>query len=473
MNEIRILPRIKTKRRYHHYAIVPCILFSCGTAVPANGFFFAQPRPTSWMNHHYQILRRESRVLDSHTIEMSSNEEKFDGNDDDSTDSSLIHSLMKLASAHCASQALHTAVQLEIPDILDEKQRCCSIDELCEAVTAAAAAKSASGMKRNCNRDALLRTMRLLTTIDIVREEKAPSGDATEDTSASFCFSLTKLGKCLRTTPATGETSMAPCVSHWMEAPLWDAWLGLPAYIREGESSALPFERANGGVSSDFWYNKDDHPESLGQANAFVKLIHEQEIEAVAKNFDWSFCRGKRLVDVGGHNGLLAAAIARREPTIDCYCLDLPEVIAGVQNAPEGITMVPGNVFEPATIPPCEVILMKHFCDRCMWDETETVNLLRSCRSALLNSSSSSSNTNDNESRRIIIADAVLPNCGCVDERNELALYLDALYMLVGRERQRTKMEWEELANSAGLDLVGVESTSVPSCSLIILEARS
>ena len=413
-------------------------------------------------------------MLESHTIEMSSNEEKFD--DDDSTDSSLIHSLVKLASAHCASQALHTAVQLKIPDILDEKKRCCSLDELCEAVTAAAAAENNSGTKRNCNRDALLRTMRLLTTIDIVREEKAaPLGGADDDDpSASFCFSLTKLGKCLRTTPtpATGETtSMAPCVSHWMEAPLWDAWLGLPAYIREGESSALPFERANGGVSSDFWYNKEDHPESLGHANAFVKLIHEQEIEAVAKNFDWSFCRGNRLVDVGGHNGLLAAAIARREPTIDCYCLDLPEVIAGVQKAPEGVTMVPGNAFEPATIPPCEVILMKHFCDRCMWDETETVNLLRSCRSALLNSSSS--NTNDNQSRRIVVADAVLPDCGRVDESNELALYLDALYMLVGRERQRTKMEWEKLAVSAGLDLVGVESTSVPSCSLIILETRS
>lgn len=364
-----------------------------------------------------------------------------DDNDDDDIGSSLLP-LMKLASAHCASQALNTAVRLKIPDILGENQY--SIEELCDAIAG-----------KKCNKDALLRTMRLLTTIDIVREEQ-------HFADGSFCFSLTKLGKCLRTTTtANGRTkpSMASCIQHWMEEPLWDSWLGLPAYIEEGSTSMLPFERANNGISSDFWYNKEDHPESLRHANDFVRLIHDQEINAVV-NFDWSFCRGKRLVDIGGHNGLLIAAIAEKEPSIDCYCLDLEDVILNAPK-PETVTMVPGNVFDPNTIPPCDVILMKHFCDRCMWNEAETVDILRSCSSAL------------SQNGTIVIADAVLPDCGLVNETNELALYLDALYMLVGRERQRTKKEWEKLADLADLDIICVESTNVPSCSLIVLEKRS
>ena len=47
------------------------------------------------------------------------------------------------------------------------------------------------------------------------------------------------------------------------------------------------------------------------------------------------------------------------------------------------------------------------------------------------------------------------------------------MYMLVGRERQRTRSEWKALAKAAGLTLSGVIDTGVPSCPLIVLEPKA
>jgi hypothetical protein len=469
------------------------------------------------------------------TTFMTTSRDQDDDNDDDDDDeigTSLLP-LLKLASAHCASQALHAAIRLNIPDILDENQY--SIEELSDAIIISSSSgdgnnnnnKSNKKIKK-CNKDALLRTMRLLTTIDIVHEEEEvkqqqqkqnDDDDDDDGSSISIYFSLTKLGKCLRSRNSN-KPSMASCIQHWMEEPLWDSWLYLSDYIIEDDNNdnenendknenenedsnsdsdlhknennvLLPFERANDGISSDYYYNEIDHPESLKHANDFVKLIHEQEINAIVNWDYWSLhCRGKRLVDIGGHNGLLVAAIAQKEPTIDCYCLDLPEVILNssmnekIKQIIEqnNVTMVPGNVFDSQTIPSCDVILMKHFCDRCMWTDEETVQILKSCSSALIDADTDTdTDTGTGTAGKIIIADAVLPDVGYNtqedavnnNEQQQLALYLDALYMLVGRERQRTKMEWEKLASLSNLNLVSVHSTNVPSCSIIVMEKKA
>ena len=437
------------------------------------------------------------------TTFMTSGDQDDDNDDDDDEIGTSLLPLLKLASAHCASQALHAAVRLNIPDILGANQY--SIEELSEAIIMSSSSggsnnNNTSNKKiKKCNKDALLRTMRLLTTIDIVHEEEqqhddrgSTTTDDDDESSIIICFSLTKLGKCLRSRNSN-KPSMASCIQHWMEEPLWDSWLYLSDYIIEDDDddnnndknengNVLPFERANNGISSDYYYNENDHPKSLKHANDFVKLIHEQEINAIVNWDYWSLhCRGKRLVDVGGHNGLLVAAIAQKEPTIDCYCLDLPEVILNSASSMKettkqiieqnNVTMVPGNVFDSQTIPSCDVILMKHFCDRCMWTDEETVQILKSCSSAL-------AMDGDADSGKIIIADAVLPDIGyntqdaVNDNEQQLTLYLDALYMLVGRERQRTKMEWEKLANLSNLNLISVHSTNVPSCSMIVMEKK-
>jgi hypothetical protein len=92
-----------------------------------------------------------------------------------------------------------------------------------------------------------------------------------------------------------------------------------------------------------------------------------------------------------------------------------------------------------------------------MWSEDETIQILRNCHDAL------------RPGGTLVIAEAVLPNHGNATPDNYLPLYMDALYMLVGREGQRTEIEWETLAREASFSINQITQTSVPSCSLIEL----
>ena len=368
-----------------------------------------------------------------------------------------------------------------------------SVDELAVAIEERIPLEDEDDEDLPCNRDALFRTLRLLTTIDVVREEPVVPPPASDDASAipsaqeSVRFSLTPLGRALRTENNDDDDDGTPrvgsAVLHWMEEPLWNSWLEVPDYIRDGgyedrSLTLLPFERANGAVPSDEYYNQHDHPVSLKRANDFVRLVHDQELRAVVNGFRWSDYRHKRLVDVAGNNGKLAEAIAAANPTLECSCLDLPSVVNSVPagDRPANVALIPGNVMDPDTIPDCEVLLMKHFCDRCMWFDDQTVEILRSCAQVLershRNSGGGDGAAPPDVRRKLIIADAVLPDCGddVVDASNALPLYMDAMYMLVGRERQRTRSEWKALAEAAGLFLTEVIDTGVPSCSLIVLE---
>jgi len=392
---------------------------------------------------------------------------------------SVLPGLLKLASMHATSAALNAAVRLKIPDLLGDQRM--SVDELAKAIEEEIPLEDDDDEDLPCNRDALFRTLRILTSIDVVQEELAPASASSAMLSAesSFRFSLTPLGKALRTEDDGDTPGVGSAVLHWTEEPLWNSWLEIPDYIRDGgyedkSLTLLPFERANGAVPSDEYYNQDDHPVSLKRANDFVRLVHEQELRAVVDGFGWSEHDRMRLVDVAGNNGKLAEAIAAANPTLEVSCLDLPSVVNNVPPAdrPTGVALVPGNVMDPDSVPDCEVLLMKHFCDRCMWFDDQTVEILRSCAAVLERSHRNAPEDAPVVRRKLIVADAVLPDCGTVDSSNDLPLYMDAMYMLVGRERQRTRSEWKALAEAAGLRLAEIVDTGVPSCSLIVLEPK-
>ena len=70
----------------------------------------------------------------------------------------------------------------------------------------------------------------------------------------------------------------------------------------------------------------------------------------------------------------------------------------------------------------------------------------------------------------IIIAEAVLPDdCSSATGTNRLHLYIDVLFLLVGREAARTESEWSDLAEKAGLRVDWITATSAPSCYIIVL----
>ena len=403
-----------------------------------------------WCNRLVFAFLFEAKVkveMMSRSQSMAINGENAEG--DDSNDEAA-QSLMELASRHFASQALHAFVKMEIPGILGISFM--SIDQISDLLD------EDIGERRKVNRDGLLRILRLMVAEGVLVQNKA--NNEQEITT----FGLSAKGKLLR---RGSQRDLASVVLHWMETPLWNAWAELPDYIvgdsavgQDTEESGrarkeiLPFEKAN-RISSDDFYCQDN-AESLKNANAFVRYISNEEEEAVLSGFNWAKLSGKTLLDVGGHKGKVMSLIASKYPEIKCISFDLPEVISSA-TAPEGVELFGGDIFQ-GDLPSCDAIFMKHFLDKVMWDKKQTIQILSSCRDALP------------DGGHIIIAEAVLPDdCSSATGTNRLHLYIDVLFLLVGREAARTESEWSDLAEKAGLRVDWITATSAPSCYIIVL----
>ena len=142
------------------------------------------------------------------------------------------------------------------------------------------------------------------------------------------------------------------------------------------------------------------------------------------------------------------------------------------ENKLNGVKLIAGNIFDVSSIPHGHIFLMKHFLDRCMWSEQETIQILKNCRRCFVEPTPSGPG-GLNAPQHLIIAEAVLPSSGEIDTASpsqRTSLYMDALYMLVGRERQRTRAEWEALASVAGWKIISMQSQQVPSCAILTLE---
>jgi len=252
--------------------------------------------------------------------------------------------LMQLASAHFTPQVLRCLVELGIPDIIGNENM--TIDDISKRLSVNND-DSDDDHNRRIEKDALLSVMRLSAAVGITVEELTQQNHTRSD-ERTYRFGLTSMGALLQTTQVPGQLSLASCVQHWTETPLWNSWLHLPDYIVGEGGRDLPFDRAN-GMSSDQYYGHDKS--SLHIANDFVRTISDGEISAIVEGFDWMTLSGKTLIDIGGHNGKVMGGVIKKFPGIECICLDLPEVIASAADPPPGVRLVCGNVMDPTSIP--------------------------------------------------------------------------------------------------------------------------
>ena len=414
---------------------------------------------TSRLATAFILCSQYSSWSQTHFVEMSSSSIST-ANDREPTgeeESDAAQSLMELASRHFASQALHAFVKMGVPDILGADFM--SIDQISGLLDEGIG--SSNSERRKVNRDGVLRIMRLMAAEGILIQGIAPANGSSSKEEQVVTFGLTAKGRLLK---RGGQQTR-------MEKPLWNAWSELPGYIvgdclaeqdndkcgNETED-VLPFEKAN-GMSSDDYYCQENG-ESLKNANEFVRYISAEEEKAVLSGFNWSQLSGKTVLDVGGHQGKIMSIIASKYPEIKCRCFDLPEVVSSV-TAPEGVELLGGDIFD-GNLPSCDIIFMKHFLDKVMWEEKDAIQILSSCREALP------------DDGQIIIAEAVLPDdCANASGTNRLHLYVDVLFLLVGREAARTESEWNSLVEKAGLRIDWITATSAPSCYIIVLSKKT
>ena len=365
--------------------------------------------------------------------------------------------LLQLSTAHFTSQALHSFVVLGVADVFQDE----------ESVTTLTVEDIAHRLKeRKINPvsvpiDALYRILRLLTASDVVVQELQQDESGGLET---ISFGITDTGRLLQQPKAEATTnsqhSFAPFVLHWMENPIWDAFSQLPEYILDGSNTSIyPFDRAHGGMGAPEYYSQDTHANAKFRQHRsqVAQMVSTSEIPALMKAIDWPSFSDQTIVDIGGGFGDLMAAVSQtyNQYNLTCVCLDLPSVVHGTE-APEGVTLVPGDMFESETIPPCDAIITKHVL--CDWPDEDVIRMLQSCHLALV------------QGGKLMIVDAVLVDGPDASNQWQIQTSVDVLLMLTGRHMDRSASQWKRLAAMSGFQIEKVISCpSAPSLNVSVL----
>ena len=324
--------------------------------------------------------------------------------------------LRHLTNGFQVSQAIHVAATLGIADLLADGPR--SVDDLA-AVTRTTPA-------------ALNRLLAALASVGIFVEVDGR-------------FGQTPLSDFLRS-DVTG--SIRAWAIHIGRPYYWNTWADLDVSVRIGSSAF----RAHHGV--DPWDYRRDHTEENATFNAAMTGLSAGMVESVVAAYDFSPIHS--LVDVGGGEGLLLAAILAANPHMQGIVFDQPHVVTGARNVLEraGVTnrcqLTGGSFFE--TIPPAaDAYVLKNIIHD--WDDAAALAILQRCRVAVP------------DRGRLLLVEHVLKPVNQPDPARFSDLNM--LVMLGGQERDPD--EFARLCEAAGFRLAAI----IPTASTYsVIEAR-
>jgi len=311
--------------------------------------------------------------------------------------------MLNLINGFQVTQAIRVASTLRVADHLKNGVR--------------SAAELASLTESNA--DALYRLLRALAAVGVFRE----GPDRT--------FSLTPMGDCLRTDSATPIGGWA---EHVGNPAYWGAWGDLLHSVRTSENA---FKHLHG---VDVWEYRVKHPEANTIFNRAMNDMSRGGSEAVVKAYDFSGFR--HVVDVGGGQGSLLAAILRVCTQARGTLFDQPQVVAGAeaQLQAHGVidrcNIVGGSFFE-AVPAGGDAYVMRHIIHD--WEDDQAIVILNSCRRAMCE-----------PAKLLLVERTVAPP-------NELPGKFSDLNMLVAPGgRERTSDEYAALFEKSGFELTRV-----------------
>jgi hypothetical protein len=303
-------------------------------------------------------------------------------------------SLFELVNGYQVSQALHVAAVLGIADRLADGPR------------------SADDLGVEADPDALRRLLRALAAAGVLSE----SGGR---------YALTELGQGLR---SDVPGSVAAWAAYIGRPSTWRAWSGLVDSVRTGENAF----RAVHGVRA--YEYRAAHPEDEAVFNAAMTALSRRQNAGVLDAHD--FERYGVVVDVGGGQGALLAAILERHPAVRGVLFDQSAVVAGAP-AVDRMEVVGGSFFDgvPAG---GDAYLLKSVLHN--WEDADALAILRSCRDA--------------GAPAVLLVER--------DLATEPSAAFSDLNMLVGPGgRERTLDEYGALLAAAGFQLTGATSTGL------------
>jgi len=303
------------------------------------------------------------------------------------------------------TQGIYVAAELGIADFLAEGPR--SAEELAE--------------QTNTHSGALYRLLRALAVVGIFAQDSHRR------------FSLTPLAELLRSDVVDSQRSYA----IMMGAEFHETWGMLLHSVRTGEQG---FYKRFG---MPFFQYMTEHPERHSIYDAAMMGVHGNETEPMLDAYNFS--KFRTVVDVGGGNGHVLAAILNRHPAIQGILFDLPAVAERARSiiTTSGLSgrcqIVGGDFFFSLPVG-ADAYLMRHILHD--WEDNEAVAILRNCREAM------------NPEGKVLVVEMVIPpgNEPCFGK------WLDLMMLLVGG-CERTEEEYSRLFSEAGLKLNRVVST--------------
>jgi O-methyltransferase domain/Dimerisation domain len=324
--------------------------------------------------------------------------------------------LVGMINGFQVTQAIHVAASLRIADHLSDSPR--SAGEL------AAVTKS--------HPDSLYRLLRALAAVGVFREDEGRK------------FTLTPVGDCLRTDSATPLGAWAEVVGS---PYFWQAWGHLLHSVQTGENA---FQNLNG---KDVWQFRAEHAEYGATFDRAMSQLSRGSADAVIRGYDFSALR--HIVDVGGGQGLMLAAILRAHPHMRGTLFDQADVVAGAKavlaerGVAERCDIVGGSFFETAP-KGADAYLMRVVIHD--WEDDEAIAILKVCRHAM------------GETAKLLLIERLIA------PPNEMpAAKFSDLNMLVSPGgRERTREEFSDLFARSGFELTRVFPAGLQN----VIEAR-
>ena len=326
--------------------------------------------------------------------------------------------VLQLVFGKMASRAITLVAELGVADLM--KDGPVPVDELANA--------------KDVNADALNRVLRVLTAVGVFTE------------TAPRTFGLNIAGQLLR---SDVPGSLRGLVLWLGDDTSWRAFEQLRYAVKTSQPA---YDEVNGHSLFDYLART---PQVGAIFNAAMTSLTGQFMPAVLAAYDFSGMR--RLVDVGGGQGALVAALVERYPELRGTLMDLPEVVAQAGTVLDAsphrarIDVVPGSFFD--SVPAgADAYVLKHVVHD--WDDARALTILRNIRKAM-----------PATSRLLVVEPLITPG-----PESLLAKFSDMEMMVVTPSgRERTSDEYAALFEHAGLKLERILPTPSP---LAIIEAR-
>jgi C-methyltransferase len=326
--------------------------------------------------------------------------------------------MMEMIIAAWTSQAITAAAQLGVADALADGPLV--VEDLAARVGADA--------------DALRRLLRALISRGIFRHR----GDGR--------YELNSLADTLR---ADAPVSMASAARFYGSREQRKRWTLLVDSVRTG-NTVVP--ALHGKASFDYFAEQPEHAELF---NRTMTSISELTTAPVVAGYDFSAF--PTIVDVGGGQGQLLAAILAAAPGSRGILYDLPWVVASApgrlreRNVADRIRVVEGSFFDGVPEGGDGYILKNIIHD---WPDDKAVQILRNVRAVA------------GPGTTVLLIELVIPE----HDRDFPGKWADLEMLLNLGSRERTAAEYRELLSQAGFRMTRVVRTAAP---LSVVEARA